>query len=56
MVYGVQFVSSGQFDLLDEREKQDVKQLWVGKLTEQRNSLGQLLVDTPEQQVRQAKL
>ena len=36
------FVASGQFDLLDERERADVRQLWIGKLTEARRSLGAL--------------
>ena len=34
------FVDSGQFDRLNAREQDDVKQLWIGKLTVGRHSLG----------------
>ena len=34
------FVESGQFDRLNAREQDDVKQLWIGKLTVGRHSLG----------------
>ena len=46
------FVASGQYAALDERERQDVRQLWVGELTEQRNSLGQLEMATAEQHAK----
>lgn len=38
------FVRSGQYALLNEREQADCQQLWVGKLTEQRGALGPMRV------------
>ena len=40
---------SGSYDRLNEREQADVRQLWIGKLTEQRSSLGSTVIEQQQQ-------
>ena len=41
---------SGSYERLNEREQADVRQLWIGKLTEQRKSLGSTVIEHRRQQ------
>lgn len=45
---------SGSFDRLNEREQADVRQLWIGKLTEQRHSLGMTAIEQHQHQQGEA--